>query len=256
MLGCDITTPGGLGSPVGTRSANGSIIQFNRFTGPTAQLLDVGTPESVVGFSFSQNLVEVTTSTGPGLRASGDSGIGNLTHVLFDNNTATGYGSGGRFNLGYNETTGTQRTHKFFRQSNSIIGNMYTKHDVFLGTNGNGSPDPVGAPLHVGGWSFLYQVGSRNNWTQFGAPATNGVGASEGPAYAGLSTTLGTSMTVRNDPIFMNYQGLTASAGVGGGDYRLQAGSPCIGLVAGANEVFSFDLAGIARTRGAIGAYA
>lgn len=256
ILGCNITTPGGLSPAVGTRSESGSIVQFNRFTGPTGQLFDVGSSTNAVGYSFSQNLVEVTTSTGPGFRAAGDAQLGNLTHVLLDNNTVTGFGAGGRNNLGYDETGGTaRRTHKFVRMRNTITSNVYTKSDVFLGLNGNGSPDPAEAPNRVGSWSFLYQVGGRNNWTQFVNPGVNSVGASEGPAYAGLNTTLGTSMTVRNDPVFVNYQGITAVSGTGGGDYNLQSGSPCLGKVPAADEVFPFDLAGVARSRGAIGAY-
>uniref|UniRef100_UPI0026041B6E hypothetical protein n=1 Tax=Novosphingobium sp. TaxID=1874826 RepID=UPI0026041B6E len=148
------------------------------------------------------------------------------------------------------------RTHKFVRMRNTITSNVYTKSDVFLGLNGNGSPDPAEAPNRVGSWSFLYQVGGRNNWTQFVNPGVNSVGTSEGPAYAGLNTTLGTSMTVRNDPVFVSYQGITATNGAGGGNYNLQAGSPCLGKVPAVDEVFPFDLAGVARSRGAIGAYA
>ena len=242
---------------VGTRSENGSIIQFNRFTGQTAQLFDAGSSANVTNYSFSQNLVEVTTTTVPAFRAAGDSQIGNLTHVLLDNNTVTGYGSDGRMNLGYDETAGlVRRTHKFFRLRNTIGSNIYYKSDVFLGTNGNGTPDPVEAPNRIGSWSFGYQVGSRNNWTQFVNPGTNTVGTSEGLIYGGRNVSLGTSMTVRNDPLFVNYQGRTAVNGAGNGDYNLQAGSPCIGRATAFDEVFPFDLAGVARTRGAVGAYA
>lgn len=257
VLGCAITTPGGMSPAVGTRSENGSIIQFNRFTGPTAQLFDAGSAANVTNYSFSQNLVEVTTTTVPAFRAAGDNQIGNLTHVLLDNNTVTGYGSAGRMNLGYDETAGlVRRTHKFFRLRNTIGSNIYYKSDVFLGTNGNGTPDPVEAPNRIGSWSFGYQVGSRNNWTQFVNPGVNTVGTSEGFMYAGANVSLGTSMTVRNDPLFVNYQGRTSVNGAGNGDYNLQAGSPCIGRATAFEEVFPFDLAGVARSRGAIGAYA
>lgn len=257
VLGCAFTTPGGMGPSATGRSESGSIIQFNRFTGPTAQLFDVGSSANVTGYTFSQNLVEVTTTTVPAFRAGGDSQQGNLTHVLLDNNTVTGYGSDGRMNLGYDETAGlVRRTHKFFRLRNTIGSNIYYKSDVFLGTNGNGTPDPVEAPNRIGSWSFGYQVGSRNNWTQFVNPGTNTVGTSEGLIYGGRNVSLGTSMTVRNDPLFVNYQGRTAVNGAGNGDYNLQVGSPCLGRATAFDEVFPFDLAGVSRTRGAIGAYA
>jgi hypothetical protein len=52
-------------------------------------------------------------------------------------------------------------------------------------------------------------------------------------------------VTVRNDPLFVNYQGVTSAAGVGGGDYRLQSGSPARFMVT--TPCLSHDLAGEAR---------
>jgi len=64
---------------------------------------------------------------------------------------------------------------------------------------------------------------------------------------------------VRNDPLFVSYQATVnaSTAGAGGGDYRLQAGSPARGRVS--RRGLAFDLAGAARpTSGldACGAYA
>lgn len=258
LIGSSITTPGSMGPSASGRSESGSIVQFNRFTGPTVQLFDAGLSADITNYTFSQNLVEVTTTTVPAFRVSGDSCLGNMTHVLIDNNTVTGYGADGRMNIGYDETPGTvRRTHKFLRMRNTIASNFYNKSDVFVGTSSqNGGPFPAEAPFRIGSWSYLYQVGSRNNFSQFINPGTNSVGADQGVAFAGTNTTLGTSFTVRNDPLFVNYQGKTASAGAGGGDYNLQPGSPCIGKATAFDEVFPFDLAGVARSRGAVGSYA
>ncbi|WP_377846980.1 hypothetical protein [Bosea sp. UC22_33] len=89
-------------------------------------------------------------------------------------------------------------------------------------------------------------------FSQFAANSAN-----EGQEYAGLKSNIGTSTTVRNDPLFVDPKAVTAGpvAGAGGGDYRLQAGSPCIGMVV--SSPLPFDLAGNARsaTASAAGAY-
>lgn len=271
VLGSVITASGALG--YGTRSETGSIVQFNSFPSyaSTTNVIwgfgastSVSTPVSQG--SFSQNLIEVihTTTSNPALRASSDSGLQNLTHVLIDNNTiAAGHYQVGRMNLFYDETALTNRTHKFCRLKNTVAGGFYIKEDVFLGVNGNGTPNPGDAPNHIGNWHALYGVGAKNLVTLLVNTGANIVGANEGPEYPGLGSTIATSQTVQvpATTAWTNWQATTTSgasavAGAGGGTYTLPGGSPLLGRVAAADEVFPFDLAGTARTRGAVGAYA
>jgi hypothetical protein len=271
VLGSTITASGQLN--YGTRSESGSIVQFNRFPSyaSTTQAVwefgnstTVSTPVSQG--SFSQNLIEAihTTTSNPGIRASSDSGLQNLTHVLIDNNTiAAGHFQVGRMNLFYDETALTNRTHKFCRLKNTVAGGFYIKEDVFLGVNGNGTPNPVDAPNHIGNWHALYGVGAKNLVTLLVNTGANIVGANEGPEYPGLGSTIATSQTVQvpATTAWTNWQATTTSgasavAGAGGGTYTLPGGSPLLGRVAAVDEVFPFDLAGTARTRGSVGAYA
>lgn len=253
MLGCAVTRPSFVGPGASGRSENGTIIQFNRFENPlkTASVVSPGSALNTTNYSFSQNLVEVCDpATGPGLRASADSATGSLTHVLFDNVTVTGYSTAGRFNAFYDEGD-TRRTHHFVRARNSILANLYTKSDVFRGATQAGAD----ASSAIGNWPFLYGTGAHRNFTQFVQPGVNEEGGAEAQAFTGLGTVLGTSGSIRNDPLFADYQGATASIGMGGGDYTLTGASPCIGMVPASGETFPRDLAGDIRDRGSCGAY-
>jgi len=271
VLGSTITAPGVLN--YGTRSESGAIVQFNRFlayASTTQSVWEFGNSTTistpVSQGSFSQNLIEAihTTTSNPGIRASSDSGLQNLTHVLIDNNTiAAGHYQVGRMNLFYDETALTNRTHKFCRLKNTVAGGFYIKEDVFLGLNGNGTPNPGDAPNHIGNWHALYGVGAKNLVTLLVNTGANIVGANEGPEYPGIGSTIATSQTVQvpATTAWTNWQATTTSgasavAGAGGGTYTLPGVSPLLGRVAAADEVFPFDLAGTARTRGSVGAYA
>jgi hypothetical protein len=84
-------------------------------------------------------------------------------------------------------------------------------------------------------------------------------GGSFRQAYFGLKANIGTSNTVRNDPLYTARGGKTATgaggASAGNGTYTLQAGSPARNRVA--DPVLRFDLAGTARPAAsdAAGAY-
>lgn len=253
----------------GAYSEDNSIIQFNRFLSTSANAV-CSVTTTCTGFSFSQNVAEVThtTTSTPGLRPSSDSDTNSLTHVLFDNNTlAAGHYQVGRINGFYDETVGTVRTHRFCRLSRSIVGSAYIKEDVFVGTNGNGSPNPADAPNHIGNFAPLHGVGYKGLHSLFVNASASVIGASEGPAYAGLEGSIATTQTTPQYALtagvnFTNWQATTtnsgtgaAIAGSGGGDYSVPNGSALIGILDAADEVFPFDLAGNARDRGTIGAY-
>jgi hypothetical protein len=148
------------------------------------------------------------------------------------------------------------------------VGGYYHKGDVFLGTNGNGTPNPTDAPLHTGNRAQTYGVGFKGLVTLFAQPGTNTIGQAEGPAYAGLASSIGTSaatpqISLADGVNFTTWRATTTNAGTsapiagtGGGDYSVPAGSALIGILSAADEVFPGGLDGTARTRGTIGAYA
>lgn len=287
LRGCDFTsTVGGFHGflVLGTRFASGgnygngsysrdnNIIQFNSFRNVSSSnaVIQLDGSGDITGLSFSQNLLEIihTTTSTPSIRPSSDGATTNLTHVLLDNNTvASGHYQVGRINAFYDETALTVRNHKFCRIRNSVIGGLYHKGAEFLGTNGNGSPNPSDAPNHIGNRGQLYAVGWRNNHLLLADAGTNALGQNEGLAYPGLGSTWASSITTPTISLadgvnFTTWRATTANgttgaaiAGAGGGDYTPPSGSALLNRVAAVDEVFPFGLDGTPRTRGAIGAY-
>jgi hypothetical protein len=273
VIGCELTSA--YGNSWGTRSPNGSVIQFNKYLNCSVASVVFGINSASAitysNISFSQNLLEIThTSTSTAaIRPSGDGDSASLTHVLLDNNTiASSNYQVGRGNCFYDENAGTYRTHKFCRMSNTVMGGYYHKEDWFLGANGNGTPNPTDAPLHVNARGVTYGVGFKNMLTLMILPGTNDVYNMQGPAYIGKGSQIGTSQTVPLISLaagvnFTNWQATTTNSGTGvavagaaGGSYTVPTGSALIGITASVDEVFPFDLAGVARTRGTIGVYA
>ena len=87
----------------------------------------------------------------------------------------------------------------------------------------------------------------------------SGLAGNEMQTYPGPGCSIGTSTTVRNDPLFTNYQASNNSGGAaatGGGTYTLTGPSPARGIVT--TTGLGFDLAGAARaaTNDAAGCYA
>lgn len=232
------------------------MIRFNNiFRNPNSASTCVSFTGSVAGQNLGtivelQNLIEcthVTTSTAS-LVASADSANGNITQAIIGYNTATGYGSVGRWNLAYDETVATARFHKFIRFIANIGPQLNVKGDEFLG---NGA--------RLGHLAFDHGVGCVANWTQFAPQSVT----TEGQTYPGRNASIGASITVRNDPGFTDYKGTggsggTPSAGAGGGDYRLTVGAAARSACPVPDAVLAFDLAGAPRaaTNDAPGAYA
>jgi hypothetical protein len=218
----------------------GAIVFQNRFLNPLPTSAPLGISavnagETITGFWVVQNLVEVQrTGGGPAVRVSSDTVThGNTDHCGLGHNTVTGQGAEGRHNLFYdNNLNGERRSHRRAWHKGDIISQLNCKGDVDIQ---DGSATGM-FPYHHG-------VGCQGNFTQF---RTNSNGLYfEFQTYPGLGSNIGTSVTVRNDPLFVNYQGVTSAAGVGGGDYRLQSGSPARFMVT--TPCLSHDLAGEAR---------
>jgi hypothetical protein len=252
ILGCNLDRPVTITS--GTKSASGAILAFNKIRSPTSTgCIGLAQTSDVAGCAILQNVLEWTsTQTGHFLGISNDSQVGNSTHLVMHHNTIAGFWNSGRCNLVYDEgpTARTNRLH-------SMVGNIHvsinTKGDVFRGANEAGAD----ASSRTGNWAYLYGVGCRGEVSQYIDANSGGLGTSFAQDYPGLDAGIGTSATIRNDPLFTDYKATTngPTAGAGGGNYSLQAGSPAIGRVRA--PVLAFDLAGAARsaTASAAGAY-
>ncbi len=218
-VGNDINNLGGW-SRAPARSASGTIIAFNKFMDRNSiNGWTFGSDEDVTGAVFAQNVVEHSgVANGPANKIGGDDFTGNLAHIIHIHNTYIGFDLYGRSNAFYNETTADPRTHTFIRSAANIQVQINTKHDVFH-TDG----------AYTGGWEYLYGVGSFGEFSQF----RDAGGGSFVQEYAGALSNIGTSNSVRNDPLFVDYQGTTSgpTAGAGLGDYELTVGSPAAQIV-------------------------
>jgi hypothetical protein len=256
VLGCALKNPG---LQRGTRTRSGAIIAFNdmRDLPSTTPEISVGADENVTNFAYVQNVEEwLGTAQNFALGVSPDSATGSNTHVIIWNNSYAGAFLAGRWNTFYDEGT-TARTSKLMSVKGNIAVQINTKSDVFRGVSQSGAD----ASTRTGNWAFMYGVGCAANFSQYIDAASTGLGSSFAQAYPGLGCSIGTSNTVRNDPLFVSnqavtYNGTTYTAGAGGGDYHLQAGSPCKGMAA-LNRLLTHDLAGNARpaTADSAGAY-
>jgi hypothetical protein len=237
VVGSDISRPGHFGR--GTRLFSGAIFACNTLRNPaagSAVMLHLGQDADVNGAALLQNLVEFTSATAVAvLRISGDSDTGSNSHVVIHGNTFAGFHANGRSNLFYDEGA-TPRTSKLMSMKGNIHVQINTKGDVFVA---DGS--------RQGNWAYLYGVGCEGEFSQFIDANSGGLGTSFAQAYPGLKAKIGTSASVRNDPLFTDYRGTTAgpTAGAGGGTYTLQAGSPAKAMLG--TPVLSHTLGGIAR---------
>ncbi len=264
VVGCNLGNPS-----VATASSfsdSGAFIGFNRlmnYTGSGGVISLAGGGPLASNVAIIQNVVEWSgTGNNPALRLSADAGALSLSHVVVHHNTFAGYWNYGRATIFYNETNGTLRTHDLVSSKGNIHVSLNTKHDIFFAVN-SGDPDGT-ASARVGGWAYMYGVGCAGECVQY-ADATsqpNGTGSSFSQAFAGLDAVCGSSTTAPLDPKFVDPKaavwsgsGTLAAAGTGGGDYRLQTGSPAAGRLG--RPVLRFDLDGRARpsVHDASGAY-
>jgi hypothetical protein len=246
VIGNNFTGVDGL--TYGSRSASGSIIAGNVLlnVGPTAGVFSIGAGADVAGAAFVQNVAEYISATANAqVKASADSATGNTSHIVIHGNSFAGFFNNGRANLFYDDGA-TARTNKLMSLRGNIHVQLNNKGDVFV-TNG----------ARVGNWAYLYGVGCVGEFSQFIDANSGGIGTSFAQAYPGLAANIGTSATVRNDPLFTTYAGTTSgpTAGAGGGTYTLQSGSPAKAMLA--SPALRFDLAGNTRsaTAASAGAY-
>lgn len=227
----------------GGRTLNASIVAFSEWYGMTGQWSTLGNDENIPdGAVRAQNVVEATgTAVANMFAPSADGQAGDVTGLIDWHNTFVGDRSIGRTNMLYNETSGDPRTHELTSSVGQVTPQFNTKHDIFAGAN-LGLPD---ASDRIGAWSAMFGVGFEGLFSMFSAANPS----SEHPEFPGLHASLGTSGTVKSDPLFVDNKAVIASpltAGAGNGNYRLQAGSPLIGRCK--KLVLPFDLDGNMRS--------
>lgn len=268
VVGCYLPNGGSLNA-VSTRQPNGATAAFNRFMKSGRSWFSLAGASNVDRLAIVQSVFEesaaVTTLT---TRVSGDIGLGNVTNFICWNNTFASYSTINRLNWGYVDGSfasgGQSRVHKHWSVHGNIFHSLNMKGEVFVCTNNSdgGGPDPVNGVNALGNLAIRNGVGFTYNMTMFAAAdgSTPSPTASFAQEYAGVGAISGTSLTTRLDPLFVNNQSVVnnTTAGAGGGDYHLQAGSPAKGVVPLTAEKLPFALDGVARNAalGAIGAYA
>lgn len=244
-VGCHWT--GGRMTVVSGRTQSGTVIAFNKFTkvgSGSGGVLVLSNPD-VVGAAWVQNLIEWTSaSTHYTFGVTPDGNSANVSHVILWHNTLAGANLAGRCNLFYDEGA-TARTSNLQSCKGNIHVQINTKSDVFRGINESGGD----ASTRTGNFAYEHGVGCDGEFSQY-IDANNGGEGSFKQEYAGLNASIGTSNSVRNDPLFTSYAGTTYNgstytAGAGAGTYTLQGGSPCLGQLPDA--VIPFNLAGDAR---------
>jgi hypothetical protein len=236
VLGCRWTDMVGA-FQYGVRTPNGSIFAFNRLTGvsTTNGAINIGATAAVSGVAIVQNVFEYRSATNqPSIRVSADSATGNNTHIIIHHNTFTGFFLQGRANIFYDEGP-TARTSTLMSVRGNIHSQINVKGDVFAADG-----------TRVGNWAYLYGVGCDGEFSQFLDADNGGIGSAFAQAYPGANASIGTSASVRNDPLFVAYAGTTSgpAGGAGGGNYALQSGSPAKNR---AQAVLRFDAAGVER---------
>ena len=219
-------------------SANGHI-WYNNFypnphTNPPLHYKGTVSGGNLGSIAVVQNLVEnLSTVNGPTLRISGDSDFGNVTHAVIIHNTIVGDDDYGRTNIVYDEHPTVARFHKFTAYKGNLTTSDNVKLDIFTSN-----------ATRLGGFAFHHGVGCSGNFSL--SPNSAGGGISFGQAYGGIGT-----LIAGGDPLFTNYQGVNATgpvAGVGGGTYTLQAGSPARDILA--KPLLKYDYAGASRGTG------
>ncbi|WEK43000.1 MAG: hypothetical protein P0Y64_16910 [Candidatus Sphingomonas colombiensis] len=252
LIGCAIQQVGSQGY---TDATKGGISYANRLLkmkaiAPAFGISATNPGDKITGVVILQNVFEVIgghANASPAIRLSSDGLNGDMVHSVIGHNTTTGFYGTGRNNTFYDESSGTnRRNHRLLRMVGNIWVSINTKGDIFYA-----GTDPSEAPNRIGQLAYVHGVGCQGEYSQFCSADGAAIGSSFSQLYPGLGASIGTSASVRSDPLFVDYQSMTGPAtyGAGGGDYRLQAGSPARGRVT--PRGLAYDLAG--ATRPAVG---
>lgn len=268
----------GLQTPT-TRNASGFIFKYNKIKSQRGANLWQFQGGNIVGGIIMQNEYEYDIATaGHSLGLNNDSATYSAENVGNCLNTYIGYFNCGRENLRYDEgntatstpTPGTAvaRSSKLAAEFGNIHVAVFSKGDRFHYENEQHDGfDALNPSTRLGNWNYMHGVDCFGNFAQFTSNGRVNVN-NEAQEYPGLWTTMGepnaagvtwnnaavtaTGQTIRNDPKFVSYAGTTwsgvgtnATAGAGGGDYRLQSTSPAKGMLA--YSILPYTLDGVAR---------
>jgi len=237
-----------------TDPTKGVIYYANRFLlmnayGPALAISAGAIGDVMTGIVFVQNLAEIIgghANGAPGLRISSDNQFGDTVHTIVAHNTITGCSGTGRSNLFYDEgaTTNNRRKHRLMRVVGNIHAQLNTKGDIFVGASLGMTTE---APNRTGQLAYSHGVGSEGEFSISCSADSSSTGGSFSPLYPGRRASLGTSLSVNNDPLFVDNKSMTSATdyGTGGGDYHLQGGSPARNRVLARG--LAFDLGGAAR---------
>lgn len=247
-----------------TNSADNSVIAFNRFLKGRNAAISFQVPSGgnlISGVVIAQNVVEYTYEvSNPAVRVSGDSELISMDNVLMIYNTTAGMDTFGRENAFYDDSAGTtRRTHTWVMDRFNGKSQSNCKIDRFV-ANGQNNSD---GPNRIGGFEHAVAAcGVGYNHVRYRNASSGDI--SFGPENFGIGTIVPTTNTPPGgDPLFVDYKGVTGTtaspvAGIGGGNYRVLAGSPYIAKVPGELQLLDFDLDGNPRPKtgfGTIGAY-
>ncbi len=229
-----------------------AIIAFNKFlglNGTGSYKFQIGTDSAnLTGAAVVQNVIENYTDGSSGLASIGSSHYDHH-NLIFWHNTLVGQ----RTFIAYNDD-GTVPYYRFgWSMINNYMDRFGNKGDTFSPQDSN----------RIGGWQVKFGVGRSGEYYSENMISVPG---NFTPEWDGLSSYDPDDVTVgtAEEAMFVDRRSATptlpgagtATAGVGGGDYSLQEGSPLIGrpIV----NVVQYDMAGVERTNTnrASGAYA
>jgi hypothetical protein len=241
---------------------SGAFICSNRLSSGSADgsLISLASAASVTGAAITNNALEWNSaSASAGVLISADSAAGNMSHLIWRNNTVAAQNNAGRLNVGYDDSAGTaRRTHALWRFENSVVGQFNYKGWRFVYY---GMGLTAEAANRTGTLPIDYGVGFRNNVYLF-IDATAGASATFKQQYAGMNASIGASGAPIT-PGFTDYKGVTFSgstytAGAGGSDLKPTTVAAISGKVPAGQQNLPFDFVGTARFnngQGAAGAY-
>lgn len=236
IIGCNA-------SSAGIRSDNaqrGALVYNNKLPSPfgggnpAIRIVTASSGQSLYAAVVQNDAPTITTNAGDaGIFITADSANGNCVHLVMHHNTTAGDEGYGRWNLLYDDTTGTARTHTLASVKANLGPQLNTKGDVFKSDG-----------TKTGNFALHHGVDCEANYTE--DLDSGGGGLSFGQAYGGIG-----SKIANGDPLYTTDQATVASgptSGTAGGVYTLQSGSPAKNMMT--TRLLAYDIAGNSRGTG------
>lgn len=239
VMGCSLND-----ARVGTGTAErGALIYNNHLPDPPgAGSASISVTAAVQGadmggIAIVQNLVPMLKADSTvGISFTADGEAGNITHLVCHHNTAPGDGTYGRYNIEYDETVLTPRSHEFVSFKFNVGSQFNMKpRDTFLGV----TETPGNFATHHGVSCVANYAEDFDAAAPPGGPST----LDFAQAYPGLGSVIG-----GGDPLYVDDNAVSLPGPVAGtpdGDYHLQSGSPAKNLYA--QHLLTYDKDGTLR---------